>query len=432
VKISLNPRNVFYGWWVVLASAVGVFWGVPVSVYTFSVFAKPFMDDFHAGRAAVSGAFTLQSLAAALCAPLVGRLVDRYGARRVILPSIVVLAVILIFNKLLTDNIQHLYLFYAALGLQLNGVGPIPYGKVISQWFDRRRGLALGLTMLGIGAGAMILPPFAQALIARFNWHIALVVIGVASLLASAPVVATLLKEKPEDLGLRPDGIKLMTSDIIPAAPASGMSTPDACRDRKFWLILCSFFLIGAAVQGCVVHMAPIIVDRGAPARTAALGSSLIGAAVLIARVGTGYLLDRLFAPMVACLLFGCAGLGIALLLLTKSISFAFLAAFLIGIGLGAEVDIVTFLIGRYFGLRSFGKLFSFALSVFLLAGALGPLAMGAGFDRTGAYRAPLAVLLGAILVATIIMIGLGPYRYAAPGVECVLAGSSNRASCPS
>ncbi|MGA8907821.1 MAG: MFS transporter, partial [Acidobacteriaceae bacterium] len=146
MKINRNPRNVFYGWWVVLASAVGLFWGVPVNVYTFSVFVKPFMHDFHAGRAAASGAYTLQSLTAALCAPLVGWLVDRYGARRVILPSIFAFAAVLISNRLLTGSLQRLYLFYAALGILLNGVGPIPYGKVISQWFDRRRGLALGVT----------------------------------------------------------------------------------------------------------------------------------------------------------------------------------------------------------------------------------------------------------------------------------------------
>src|SRR5580704_1560838 len=162
-------HGLFYGWWVVAASAVGLFWGVPVTVYSFTVFLKPLMQEFHAGRAAVSLAYTLHLIVGALSAPLAGWLIGRYGARRVILPATAMFGALLLSNKVLSGDLRHFYLFYAALGFVLHGLSPIPYGYVVSHWFDRHRGLALGLMMIGIGSGAMIMPPFAQQLIARFG-----------------------------------------------------------------------------------------------------------------------------------------------------------------------------------------------------------------------------------------------------------------------
>lgn len=175
--------------------------------------------------------------------------------------------------------------------------------------------------------------------------------------------------------------------------------------------MVCAFFLVSISVQGCLVHTTAMLIDRGIAAQTAALGSSLVGAAVLLGRVGTGYLLDHLFAPRVAAVFFGGAALGIGLLWLgTTPVAFA--GAFLVGLGLGAEVDLIAYLISRYFGLRAFGKVYSSAFAAFALAGALGPLIMGASFDQTGSYRGALATFLVATLVAAVLMTRLGPYRY--------------------
>jgi MFS family permease len=151
--------------------------------------------------------------------------------------------------------------------------------------------------------------------------------------------------------------------------------------------------------------------DRGVNVQTAALGSSLIGVAVLIARVGIGYLLDRVFAPRLAALCFASTACGISLLWLGGR-TMAFVGAFLVGFGLGAEVDLIPYLTGRYFGLRAFGKIYSSAFAVFALAGALGPLIMGAGFDKTGSYRGPLIAFAAATLLAAVLLTRLGAYRY--------------------
>jgi len=154
--------------------------------------------------------------------------------------------------------------------------------------------------------------------------------------------------------------------------------------------------------------------DQNLGARTAALGSSLIGGAVMIGRVGTGCLLDRTFAPRLASILFAVAASGIALLLLGSGPA-VFAGAFLVGLGLGAEVDLIPYLTSRYFGLLDFGKVYSSAFAAFALAGALGPLIMGAGFDRTGSYSGPLAGFLVATVLGAILMGRLGPNRFLPP-----------------
>jgi MFS family permease len=409
--VTIRHRRVFYGWWIVAASAVGLFWGPPVTVYSFSVFLKPLMQEFHAGRAAVSLGYTLHLIAGAVCAPLVGWLVDRYGSYRVILSATAVFGSVLLLNKALSANIWQFYLFYVVMGLLLNGVGPIPYGYLVSHWFDRRRGLALGLMMIGMGSGAMVMPSFAQQLIARFGWRTAYAVLGGGVLLVAIPVLGAFLREKPQDLGLLPDGALPRNSAAGSQAVVQGLSARDAWSSGTFWLMVSAFFLVSASVQGCLVHTTAMLSDRGIPAQTAALGSSLVGAAVLLGRVGTGYLLDRLFAPHVAAVFFGGAALGIGLLWLDTT-PFAFAGAFLIGLGLGAEVDLIAYLVSRYFGLRTFGRIYSSAFAAFALAGALGPLIMGASFDRSGSYRAALVTFFAATLAAAVLMTRLGAYRY--------------------
>jgi MFS family permease len=161
-----------------------------------------------------------------------------------------------------------------------------------------------------------------------------------------------------------------------------------------------------------LAHIAAILTDRGAHAQTAALAASLLGGGLLVGRTGSGYLLDRFFAPRVAALIFACAGAGIGLLRIPASPQLAFVAAFFIGLGLGAEVDISAYLISRYFGLRSFGAIYGFIFGGFGLAGGLGAYLMGASFDATGSYAFMLAFFCAATLISAAIMMRLGPYRY--------------------
>ena len=407
-----HSRQIFYGWWVVLASAVGLFWGVPISVYSFSVFFKPLMQEFHASRAAISLAFTLKLSTVALCAAPIGWLTDRFGPRRVILVGTAIFGSILLGNRFFSGSIAQFYWFYGLLGIFVGGVGPIPYGSLISHWFDRFRGLALGLAMLGIGIGAVIMPSLAQTLIARFGWKTAYSILGASVLLISWPAVAYVLEDKPENFGILPDGVSAKTDST--EGVRQGLTAREAWHSPEFWLMVCAFILVSASVQACVVHISPMLNDRNLGARAAAMGTSLIGAAVMIGRVGTGYLLYRVSAPRVASVLFCASSLGIVLLILGNGAAL-FAGVFLVGLGLGAEIDLIPYLTSRYFGLLNFGKVYSSIFAAFALAGALGPLIMGAGFDRTGSYRDPLIAFFLATVIAAALISRLGSYRFCTP-----------------
>jgi cyanate permease len=396
----------------VLAAAVGLFWGVPITVYAFGIFLKPLMQSLHVSRAAVAMAFTLQAVMHSASAPAVGWLIGRFGTRRVIIPALALFASILIALGGFSRGIGQIYIAYAALGLVVSAVGPIAYGNVVTRWFDRRRGLALGLSTMGIGLGAVVMPVIAQHLIAGFGWRMAYALLGFCMLLLCVPS-ALILREEPRELGLSIDG-DAPPGMAAPADGTTGLTVREAWRGQTFWLMACAFFLTGATAQGCVVHMAPMLSDSGLSAQTAALGSALLGGGTVIARVAAGYCLDRYFAPRVAIVFYGCLLVGIGLFLTGSVTHVAFAGAFFIGLGLGAEADIIPYLISRYFGLRAFAPIVSVAFAVFVLSGAVGPLLMGAGFDWSGTYRSALLLLFVATLLALIFMLRLGPYRFCA------------------
>lgn len=413
-RMSDRPK-VFYGWWIVAVCSLGLFFSTgTIVVLSFGVFLKPLIQDFHTGRAAVSFAFTVHNLTGALCIPLVGRVIDRFGARKVILTGTAIFALILLSSSLLGSAVAFLYLFYMALGLVSGAASPVPYGAVVSRWFDQRRGLALGLMMLGIGLGGTALPLLAHRLIVMFGWRTAYAVFGCAVLLLSLPVMAAMLKNDPREKGLLPDGAVPSQREEIGERWLDGLSWHDIWHQPTFWLLICALFLAGASLHACILHMAALVTDRGISAQGAAAVSSVVGGALLIGRIGTGYLLDRLFAPRLAMLVFGGASVGIALLWAGSAGKIAVLAAFLIGMGMGAEVDIIGFCMSRYFGLKAFGTAFGYAFAAYVLAGALGALLMGWGFDLTHSYRMPLGILFFSLMSAVGLMARLGPYRFAA------------------
>lgn len=412
---SKRPR-IFYGWLIVFVSAAGLFLGAPLLVFSFSVFFKSLVTDFHAGRAAVSFAFSLMNIVGALWLPATGMLIDRFGAKRVILPAILLYGLVLISGLWVGSSLWQLYLFCAVLGITFtSGAAPVPYGVVISHWFNRHRGLALGLAMTGIGIGSVVAPILAQRLIAMFGWRIAYAIFGAAVLLLPLPVIAAFLVNDPGQRGLQPDGDEKIPVSQPPPQDKQGLSWHEIRHDSAFWTMICIFSLAGASVHGAILHMSAIFTDRGVSPERAAIATSLVGAAVIVGRLGSGYLLDRLFAPRVAILFYGATAVGMATLCAGNAGNVALVASFLIGLGMGAEVETMGYMISRYFGLLAFGTAYGYAFGAFMISGAAGVLLMGAGYDRFHSYTIPLAGLCGAMVVALILLTRLGPYRY---GVE--------------
>ncbi len=405
-------KKLFHGWWILVVAAIGLFMGFgPIVSFTFGVFLKPLIAEFGWSRGQVSLAFSLSLLVMSFAFPFVGRLVDRYGARRVIVPSVVFFGLALMSLSLLSANLWHLYAVYIVLGLVGAGTAPVPYSNVISHWFDKKRGLALGLAMAGLGLGTFIMPSLAQMLLTDFGWRQSYVIVGVMVMVVAIPVVALFLIETPQMRGLSPDGEQSLVPLSPKGQPLSGLSAHEARQTSTFWVLVSAFFLMSASVHGCLIHLVPLLTDRGVSPQLAAMATSLFGGALLMGRVGAGYLLDRFFASAVAVTFFCGATLGLILLWSGASGATAFFAAFCVGLGMGAEGDIIAYLIGRYFGLRSFSEIYGYAFGAFTLGGVVGPLLMGKAFDSTGSYSSGLAVFVVASVIAAGLMTRLGPYR---------------------
>jgi MFS family permease len=406
----------FYGWWIVVVCAIGLFLGAPLLVFSFSVFFKSLVADFHANRAEVSFAFSLLNFVGALWLPATGMLIDRFGAKRVILPSTILYGLVLIFALWVGSSLWQLYLLFALMGITFtSGAAPVPYGVVISHWFNRRRGLALSLAMMGIGIGSIVVPIFAQRLIAVFGWRSAFAIFGGLVLLIPLPVLTGFLLNDPAHRGLGPDGDELAEVLPRPAEPKQGMSWHAIRHDPMYWTMLCIFSLAGAGVHGVGLHMSAIFTDRGVSAERAAVTTSLVGAAVIVGRLGSGYLLDRLFAPRVAILFYGLTTIGMVILCGGSAGTLALAGAFLSGLGMGAEVEVMGYMISRYFGLRAFGSAYGHAFAAFMISGSVGVLLMGAGYDRFHSYTMPMAGFCAAMLLTLVPLMRFGPYRY---GVE--------------
>ena len=412
--MNKRPR-LFYGWWIVLVSAVGLFLGAPVVVFSFGVFFKPMVADFHASRAAVSFAFSIANTAGALSIPCVGMLIDRFGSKRLIVVSTFFYGMVLCAALWVGGSLWQLYLFYALLNITMTaGSAPVPYGVVISHWFNRYRGIALGLSMMGIGVGSVVVPIVVQRLIAIFGWRSAFATLGGAVLLVPLPVLAVWLQNDPEQRNLHPDGDERSIVSSLQPQTKTGMSWREIWHSPTFWLLLCIFSLAGACVHGVALHMAAIFTDRGVTAASAAKATSLVGAAVIIGRLGSGYLLDRMFAPRVAILFYSATALGIAILCTGAGGNMGFVAAFFCGLGMGAEVESMAYMVSRYFGLAAFGTSYGVAFGAFMISGSAGVLLMGAGYDRFHSYTVPLVSFCAAMLLTLILLTRLGQYRYAA------------------
>ena len=408
---SHKSGGLFYGWVVVAAAAVGLFLGfVPILGFTFSVFFKAVATEFHWNRSEISLGFSLSLLALSLALPFSGKMVDKLGARRVIIPGAVLFGLGLMAFILLTNRLWQFYLTYVFIGFVGSGTASIPYNKVISCWFDRRRGLALGVAMGGAGLGSSLMPYLAHSLIVSSGWRMAYFVIGLIVIVITVPVVALFLKERPSSRELQADGEAPSEEPTLPK-DLQGVTAAEARHSSTFWLMCTSFFLMSVTLCGCMIHMVPMLTDRGISGNAAALAASVLGAATLLGRVGTGYLLDRFAAIWVAIILFSLAAAGIALLWSGINGAGAFLAAFLVGMGMGAEGDIMAYMVSRYFGMRSFGEIYGWCLTIYTLGAIIGPMVMAAGFDTTHSYNIVMGPFFVASIVAALLMKQLGPYQ---------------------
>jgi MFS family permease len=249
---NVNEDSLRYqGWRVVAATGVGVFFG-SAFVLTFAVLLKPLSEEFSWSREAVSSAFAAMTVSIALAAPLVGHLVDRLGPFRIAGPSLLLAACAFASLSALTAHLWHLYAVYVVIGLATAGTSAVVYARVISSWFDRRRGVALAAMIASGSVGGIVNPPALQALVGAAGWRRACLVSGLVIVAIGVPIVASFVRQADRrNAQARPD---------VP-----GRSVSDALRSRAYWTLLVVVFATTLALNGVIVHLSALLIDRGLP-----------------------------------------------------------------------------------------------------------------------------------------------------------------------
>jgi len=379
----------------VIGSASGI---SAVLLYTNGLFVAGLAREFGLTRAQFGLGVFLVTIALAIANPVVGWAVDRWGAK---LPSVVGLVLLSAgFASLgfLVGSVPGYLLLQASVAFLGAASGPIAYTKFIGATFDRRRGLALGLTMTGIGCTAAVLPPVLANVIESSGWRAGYYALALVPL-CGAVLTALLL----------PGRMRTSPSPAAQVIAEPGESTHWA-RSRVFWILAITFAAMSLSFGGLLPHFVPMLTDGGLDPVTAGGIAGEIGLAVIASRLLVGYLLDRLHAPWIA--------IGICLIAATGGLAYvnygtaaASVTAIALGLALGAELDLMGFLVARYFRLQDFGRIYGWQYGAFVLASGFGPLWVGAVRDAIGTYTPALIASTVGLVLTCIGFLLLPRYR---------------------
>ena len=386
---------------IVAGAAIGMAIGyAPAFNATAGVFAPAILREFHWTReqAAISYAASMGGLAAA--SPFIGMLMDRFGVRRVILVSAILFSLAVACMSLQNGGIGAWIALSLVIGVSGAATSVLGYLAILPQWFDRRLGLATGCAMIGLGVGAAAAPTATQHLIAAFHWRHTYQIIACVSLVGSLLACALIRERKAAPRSRRRD-------DRFP----DGSGAEPAFSAVKLCTIFAVAFLASSATLSLNPHLPALLTDRGLSAGAAAHCASLIGVGILIGRLLSGILIDRLHAPYVGAGFFLAGAVGYLLLMNAVSLQSALLACACIGLAIGAEGDLLSYLVRAYLGLRRFGLHYGIAFAGYAVGAVIGPLLAGRYFDLNGNYELPLRLAPVVLLVACILIVSLGKYR---------------------
>ncbi len=394
-----SHTGIFYGWWIVAAAFLNLFFTTGVIYYGFPVFYPAFVASLGFTRAQVTQGFLLGALVVGLPFGLfAGTLIDRVGARSVILYGIGLIGLPLLLMGKMTHFWQYELLCIAeVVGYTL--AGPIANQVLIAQWFRARRGQAMGYAYLGLGLGGVLSPLLANFLIRSFGWRAALEIAGTVILTVLFPVGFWMTRSTPAEMGLQPDGANAAftkTSDELGVADG-GVSA--AIRTANFWLILGGATLVLSSVNAVIQHFILFLKDQGYPIQTASHFLSALLLSSLGGRVLVGYIADRFRKKNTMALFYLVLGASIPLLYLAHQPVAAFAFAVTFGFSMGADYMLIPLVTADCFGLASLGKLLALIIMGYTIGQWVAPWAAGKIFDTYHSYGFAWAIFTGAALL---------------------------------
>jgi MFS family permease len=390
----------FFGWRVLFGAVMGLaFSPGPVALLLIGGLAPGLAHANGWSFRAIMFSLTILNIASILAAPAAGYLTDRLGPRLVLLPSIVIMAGCLLLWGYAATSLVSLYAISALYGFATIGAQSLTYNKLLTGWFRDNLGIVLGIAASGLGLGYAILPLIIGFGLGHFGPA------GTTALLAGVLIVVSLTVNI---FVARPNPAASSEKASISGA-SEGLSLREAAATSTFWIMAGTIFLVSIIATGIVPNFTNIARDAKYTISEAATIASLFGFATLGGRLLVGWLFDRFFAPRVASLIFllAAAGYGLAAMVTAFGLEWQILAvaAIMMGLGFGAESDLIGYLANRYFGYRHFGAIYGTLLAVFILGVSAGPLLYGAVRDQAGGYQPILAAAAVLGLGASLLML---------------------------
>jgi MFS family permease len=402
-SVSFRDK-LFYGWVVVI-----VFFVIGITLYgihfSFGVFFKSIESEFNLTRTATSAISSANMLLAGICAFFAGWALDRYGPKVIVL----LMGIFTGLSLVLTSQVNALWQIFLTYSLLLAmGSGPlyvVPMSAV-SRWFDKKRGMALGLSSLGIGLGMVIMAPFATYLITNFDWHTAYLIIGLIAWLIVVPL-SRLLRKDPREIGALPDGVKSYHQEVKSKENSIQLinsSLWQVFQTRSFWLLVPTWFLFAACLFLVLTHLVPHVTDIGFSTGEAAVVLSMIGIASIPGRLIMGIVSDRVGrkSAIIICTLLQSGAM--VWLIWAQDLWMFYLFAVVFGFAYSGFGSSMAAIIGDTFGLGQIGAIFGLLEVGFGFGAATGPAIGGLIFDISHSYTIAFLIGAGVMLVVTLLL----------------------------
>ena len=397
--VLTGRRKVFYGWWLLACSVVAVALGSGVSFWSFGLYITPLEDEFGWSRAEVSFGFSAGLLVSSFAGPFIGQWIDTRGPRSAIIVGGVLTGLTTMLLAA-TGSLWQWYAFHAVNAVCRQMMFFIPFQTLVSRWFDRRRGIALGILGTGFLMGGFIVVPLLTAAIAAFGWRGSYIIAGVAIFVVFVPIGVRFVRNAPADLGLEPDGETRAGAERA-ATPARGLTLRQALRTPLFWFIAGGLTLFFFGVFGWSVHQVPFYESKGFSRGTAAAIVSAAAGTGIFVRLAMGLIADRFarFEVVIMGLVVALIGGFITLLIDSSGTGIAiFLAFWIVGTSAGPMLEAMV--LTRAFGVVNFASILGAIILVETVGQIASPSIAGAIFDGTGSYDWALVMFIGAYVLS--------------------------------
>ncbi len=397
-----KPGSVYYGWWLLAGSVVAMAIGSGVSFWAFGLYVQPLEDDFGWSRADVSLGFSVSILVSGLAGPMVGKWIDVRGPRIVIIIGAVLTGLTYILMAT-TDELWQWYVYQSINAVPRQMMFFIPFQTLIARWFNRRRGVALGVLGSGFSLGGLVVVPVMRFVIDNYGWEASFVFSGIITTAIFVPLGLFLVKNSPEDVGVHADGAPVVR-DAPPPPPVSGATLGQALRTPLFWALAGALMLFFFGMFGWLVHQIPFYESVGMSRQSASLVVALAAGAGVLSRLAFAVVVDR-----VRLFEYLAMGLGVILLAAMTTLLLdtgpvgigLFLAFWVVGASAGPMME--ALLLTRAFGLAHFGTIFGVLIVVETVGQILSPVVAGKIFDATGSYDGALIMFMGTFIGAIVL-----------------------------